>query len=81
MPQDQHFARLLGTKRLTYISRPGRSPFQIQTLNKFLIVWEVMVKNEIVAEQIRQKLQKRHNFNIDEAFRATDTGKDGVITV
>lgn len=36
MPVDQHFARLLGTKKLSYMARPGRCPFEIGTLNRYI---------------------------------------------
>ncbi len=32
MPQDQHFARLLGSKKLQFISKPGRCPFDQHTI-------------------------------------------------
>jgi Ca2+-binding EF-hand superfamily protein len=36
MPMDQHYSRLLGTKKLTFSSKPGRCPFSMETLNKYL---------------------------------------------
>mmetsp|Transcript_17998 Transcript_17998/g.17185 ORF Transcript_17998/g.17185 Transcript_17998/m.17185 type:complete len:91 (+) Transcript_17998:1924-2196(+) len=54
MPQDQHFAFLLSyQKRLNYMSKPGRCPFNEKTLDKYLYVWELIVNNENVGEQVR----------------------------
>jgi hypothetical protein len=50
MPIDSHYARLLGTKKLQYISRPGRCPFNIDTLNRYLQLWEVKIVNEKAIE-------------------------------
>jgi hypothetical protein len=36
MPQDQHYARLLGTKKLQFITRPGKCPFESTTMVKYL---------------------------------------------
>lgn len=80
MPLDQHFARLLGTKKLSYMSRPGRSPFEIGTLDRYIQVWEVMIENEKAAEGIRQRLYKRPRFNIDDAFCSCDISMDGFLT-
>lgn len=53
IPYDQHFARLLGTKRLAYMSRPGKCNFDINTLNKYLLVWQVIFDNEKIIENMR----------------------------
>ena len=36
MPQDQHYARLLGSKKLQFISKTTRWPFDGHTMSKYL---------------------------------------------
>jgi hypothetical protein len=58
MPKDEYWARVMGAKRLVYVSRGSRCPFSIDTLNKYLMLWEMMMNNERAAKNIRQKLYK-----------------------
>lgn len=81
MPQDQHFARLLGTKKLQLITKPGRCPFDFSTLNKYLYLWELIIENEKSAESIRQKLLKRHRFDIRSGFYTCNLNRDGCLTL
>lgn len=80
MPMDQHFARLLGNKRLSYVHQVNRNPFDQVTLNKYMDVWELMIQNEKEVENIRQSLYKRPKFNIDDAFSSCDLLNDGFVT-
>ena len=57
MPMDQNFARLVGNKRLAYMSNKGsntgKCQFSMNTLNHYLQLWEVLIYNEKGAEAIR----------------------------
>ena len=59
MPKDDHYARILGAKRLAYVARAGRCPFEINTLNKYLMAWEMMISNERTARTIRHRLYQQ----------------------
>jgi hypothetical protein len=81
MPQDMQFARLLGTKKLSYLSRPGKCPFLIQTLNIYVMLWETLIHNEKQIEGIRQNMIKRQRLDLHTAFRICDLAHDDYITI
>ena len=72
MPVDQHYARQLGSKRLQYCAPPSRTSFCYETMKHYCEVWHLMARIEQQAEQIKQKLTERPQFNIDQAFRSCD---------
>lgn len=53
MPTDPHFARLLGSKRMTYGGRSQGNPFENRTLQKYLKTWEIIIDNEKLSEAAR----------------------------
>lgn len=81
MPQDQHYARLLGTKKLQIATKPGKMPFEKGTMSKYLLMWDLIIQNEKAIESIRQKMQKKYMFDNKTAFDLCDTNKDGHITI
>lgn len=68
MPQDQHYARMLGTKKLQFMAKAGRCPFDQATVNKYLFIWELAIQNEKAIESLRKRLSKRERFDIRDAF-------------
>ena len=78
MPIDQHYARQLGCKRLQY-SNPNSS-FCKDTFRHYGAVWAQMARTESTIEQMRCKLKRRLNFDIELAFRTCDQGFSGYVT-
>lgn len=81
MPQDQHYARLLGTKKLQFITKSGRCPFEQGTLQKYLLMWDMIIQNEKAADSVRHRLFKRERFDMRSAFLSCDINNDGTITL
>lgn len=81
MPLDQHYARLLGTKKLQFISRAGMCPFDNATMAKYLQLWELIIHNEKAIESVRQKIAKRGRFDLLQAFQQCDFNRDEAITL
>jgi len=68
MPVDQHFSRLLGTKKLNYFSRGKKCPFETGTLQKFMQIWDILLLNEKAFESVRQRMYGNPRFSLEEAF-------------
>jgi hypothetical protein len=49
-------------------------------MSKYLQLWELIIQNEKAVESLRQKLHKRHRFDIRSAFELCDMNRDGGIT-
>ena len=64
-----------------YMGRMGKCPFDHDTLNKYLNIWDMLIMNEKAAEAIRQRLQNKYQLNISAAFEYCDYAKDGYISV
>jgi hypothetical protein len=63
------------------MSRAGSCPFENSTLIKYLHIWEMIIQNEKAADSIRQRISKKDNFDIREAFTQLDMNQDQTITL
>jgi len=76
VPMEQHYARLLGTKKLQFISKNNKCPFDSHTLTRYLQMWDLIIQNEKAAETVRQRLHKKGNFDTNKAFQLCDYNND-----
>ena len=75
MPFDEHYSRLLGLKRMHYLS--NKYAFTSETMKNYIRAWELMIMNEKATEVIRQRIAKRYRFDYKSAFLDCDLNRDG----
>lgn len=81
-PKSHDYARLLKNREpynVSYAQR--RRVFSRDTTVLFVEILKLHLEAERVAESLRQRLARRPEFNMHEAFQAIDCDKNGFITI
>jgi len=82
LPSDGYYCRLLISKRLTYSQQCSNlHTFSDPTIHLYLSLFECLISVERAAESIKQRLVRRHNFSMPQAFRTLDFNSDGFVTL
>jgi len=58
LPSEPYYARHLSTKRLNYMSKNTKTPFDMVTLSKYLRVWDLAFMRERVVEDVVQSMRE-----------------------
>lgn len=81
LPQSENYQIMISKRVPKYVNQEeGLDQFVYQTKFLFKKLINRMIEGEIEAESIRQRLQKRPMFSINEAFAAIDKADNGFIT-
>ncbi|CAG9325661.1 unnamed protein product [Blepharisma stoltei] len=81
-PKQEDYSRLLRNRQPYNVSfAQRRRVFSRDTTSLFIDVLRLHLDAERVAESLRQRLSRRPEFNMHEAFQAIDRDRNGYITI